>query len=722
MGRRTNNFLSKRITSYNLIHFFESTMKEKENTKPKLIKRIPNIPKKPQKGSNFNIFWVYAAIILGLVLVSVLFTNDTNKTITYREFETNMLAPGDVQKIIAYKYEDLVRADVFIKPDRLNQEKYKKYQTKSNFGSTGGPTVSFTAGSMDALDKQLSESQKTVPVESQILAEKETRQSTFNSWFFTVIIPVLLFIGFWIFIMRKMGGGAGGGGGQIFNIGKSKATLFDKESQVNVTFNDVAGLEEAKQEVMEIVDFLKNPKKYTNLGGKIPKGALLVGSPGTGKTLLAKAVAGEAQVPFFSLSGSDFVEMFVGVGASRVRDLFKQAKDKAPCIIFIDEVDAIGRARGKNSMMGGNDERENTLNQLLVEMDGFGTDSGIIILAATNRPDVLDSALLRPGRFDRQISIDKPDLVGREQIFKVHLKPIKTDVVVDAKKLSAQTPGFAGAEIANVCYEAALIAARRNKESVDMQDFQDAIDRVIGGLEKKNKIISPEEKRIVAYHEAGHAIAGWYLEHADPLVKVSIVPRGVAALGYAQYLPKEQFLYTTEQLTDGMCMTMGGRVAEDLVFGKISTGAQNDLERITKLSYAMVTIYGMNSTIGNVSFHDPQNEYNFNKPYSEKTSELIDIEVRKLINEVYVRTMQLLIDKRDGLEKLAEKLLEKEILFQADLEEILGKRPFDNRTTYDEFVNGTGDQKPAAEGLLHEGVGETTDPSAPLVSTLNSES
>jgi len=689
-------------------------MKEKENTKPKLIKRIPNIPKKPQKGSNFNIFWVYAAIILGLILVSVLFNNDTSKTITYREFETSMLRPGDVQKIVAYKYEDLVRADVFIKADRLNQEKYKKYQTKSNFGSTGGPTVSFTAGSMDALDKQLKDSQVGVPADSQVQAEKETRQSTFNSWFFTVIIPVLLFIGFWIFIMRKMGGGAGGGGGQIFNIGKSKATLFDKESQVNVTFNDVAGLEEAKQEVMEIVDFLKNPKKYTNLGGKIPKGALLVGSPGTGKTLLAKAVAGEAQVPFFSLSGSDFVEMFVGVGASRVRDLFKQAKDKAPCIIFIDEVDAIGRARGKNSMMGGNDERENTLNQLLVEMDGFGTDSGIIILAATNRPDVLDTALLRPGRFDRQISIDKPDLVGREQIFKVHLKPIKTDIVVDAKKLSAQTPGFAGAEIANVCNEAALIAARKNKEFVDMQDFQDAIDRVIGGLEKKNKIISPEEKRIVAYHEAGHAIAGWFLEHADPLVKVSIVPRGVAALGYAQYLPKEQFLYTTEQLTDGMCMTMGGRVAEDLVFGKISTGAQNDLERITKLSYAMVTIYGMNAAVGNVSFHDPQNEYNFNKPYSEKTSELIDVEVRKLIGEVYERTMQLLVEKREGLEKLAEKLLEKEILFQADLEEILGKRPFDNRTTYDEFVNGTGDQKPAAEGLLHEGVGETTDPNASI--------
>jgi AFG3 family protein len=689
-------------------------MKENPNTKPKLIKRIPNIPKKPQKGSKFNIFWVYAAIILGLILLQFLFSADATKTVSYRTFETQMLLPGDVEKLIAYKHEDVVKVEVFIKKDRLKEPKYKEYLSRNNFSAGDGPTVYFNAGSMDRLDTDLKESQKNTPEALQVLAEKQTRQSTFNSWFFTIILPVLLFIAFWIFIMRRMGGGAGGGGGQIFNIGKSKATLFDKESQVNVTFNDVAGLEEAKQEVMEIVDFLKNPKKYTNLGGKIPKGALLVGSPGTGKTLLAKAVAGEAQVPFFSLSGSDFVEMFVGVGASRVRDLFKQAKDKAPCIIFIDEVDAIGRARGKNSMMGGNDERENTLNQLLVEMDGFGTDSGIIILAATNRPDVLDSALLRPGRFDRQISIDKPDLVGREQIFKVHLKPIKTDEIVDAKKLSAQTPGFAGAEIANVCNEAALIAARRNKASVDMQDFQDAIDRVIGGLEKKNKIISPEEKRIVAYHEAGHAIAGWFLEHADPLVKVSIVPRGVAALGYAQYLPKEQFLYTTEQLTDGMCMTMGGRVAEDIVFGKISTGAQNDLERITKLSYAMVTIYGMNSTIGNVSFHDPQNEYNFNKPYSEKTSEMIDHEVRLIIEGVYTRTKDLLTEKRDGLEKLAQKLIEKEILFQADLEEILGKRPFDNRTTYDEFVNGTGDQKPAAEGLLHDGVGQPADPATPI--------
>ncbi|MFA4867422.1 MAG: ATP-dependent zinc metalloprotease FtsH [Pedobacter sp.] len=688
-------------------------MKENPNTKPKLIKRIPNIPKKPQKGSKFNIFWVYAAIILGLIMLQVMFSGDTAKTISYQTFEKEMLIPGDVEKIIAYKHEDVIKAEVFIKKDKLKEEKYKQYLSKNNFGTAEGPTVYFNAGTMDGLDADLKASQANVPPDQQIRAEKQTRQSSFNSWFLTIILPVLLFIGFWIFIMRRMGGGAGGGGGQIFNIGKSKATLFDKESQVNVTFNDVAGLEEAKTEVMEIVDFLKNPKKYTNLGGKIPKGALLVGSPGTGKTLLAKAVAGEAQVPFFSLSGSDFVEMFVGVGASRVRDLFKQAKDKAPCIIFIDEVDAIGRARGKNSMMGGNDERENTLNQLLVEMDGFGTDSGIIILAATNRPDVLDAALLRPGRFDRQISIDKPDLVGREQIFKVHLKPIKTDQIVDAKKLSAQTPGFAGAEIANVCNEAALIAARRNKEFVDMQDFQDAIDRVIGGLEKKNKIISPEEKRIVAYHEAGHAIAGWFLEHADPLVKVSIVPRGVAALGYAQYLPKEQFLYTTEQLTDGMCMTMGGRVAEDIVFGKISTGAQNDLERITKLSYAMVTIYGMNSTIGNVSFHDPQNEYNFNKPYSEKTSEMIDHEVRLIIEGVYTRTKDLLTEKRDGLEKLAQKLIEKEILFQADLEEILGKRPFDNRTTYDEFVNGTGDQKPAAEGLVHDGV-SPADPATPI--------
>ncbi|MDF2433709.1 MAG: hypothetical protein JWP44_3340, partial [Mucilaginibacter sp.] len=576
-------------------------------------------------------------------------------------------------------------------------------------GAESGPQYVFTDASYESLKQSINNAEKDFTEAEKIpISYEQGHESLLSNWFVQCVIMAVVLVAVWLFIMRRMSGGTGGGpGGQIFNIGKSKATLFDKEAQVSVTFNDVAGLEEAKQEVMEIVDFLKNPKKYTNLGGKIPKGALLIGAPGTGKTLLAKAVAGEAQVPFFSLSGSDFVEMFVGVGASRVRDLFRQAKDKAPCIIFIDEIDAIGRARGKNNIVGGNDERENTLNQLLVEMDGFGTDSGIIILAATNRPDVLDSALLRPGRFDRQVSIDKPDLIGREQIFKVHLKPVKLAEGVDAKKLSAQTPGFAGAEIANVCNEAALIAARKNKEAVDMQDFQDAIDRVIGGLEKKNKIISPEEKRIVAYHEAGHAIAGWFLEHADPLVKVSIVPRGVAALGYAQYLPKEQFLYTTEQLIDGMCMTMGGRVAEDITFGKISTGAQNDLERITKLAYAMVTIYGMNAKVGNVSFNDTQGEYQFNKPYSEKTSELIDQEVRNQISEVYEMTKQLLIDKREGLIKLADKLLEKEILFQSDLEEILGKRPFENRTTYDEFVNGPeADQTPAAKALIPEGVAD----------------
>ncbi len=683
-------------------------MKENQNTdKPKQIKRIPNIPKKPQKGSKFNIFWVYAAIIIGLVVVNFLFSSNDVKTIPYKEFEQNMLLTGDVKQIVGYKSSDgeTYTGEIYLKQDRDKDPKYKKYLNNNALQlSKGGPIAKLVMTDSKTMTEALKESQKNMAPDDQVQITATSKSNPWGTIFLNIILPLLFFAGLWIFMMRRMGGGGGGGGGQIFNIGKSKATLFDKESQVNITFNDVAGLEEAKQEVMEIVDFLKNPKKYTNLGGKIPKGALLVGSPGTGKTLLAKAVAGEAQVPFFSLSGSDFVEMFVGVGASRVRDLFKQAKDKAPCIIFIDEVDAIGRARGKNSMMGGNDERENTLNQLLVEMDGFGTDSGIIILAATNRPDVLDSALMRPGRFDRQISIDKPDLVGREQIFRVHLKPIKTAQEVDAKKLSAQTPGFAGAEIANVCNEAALIAARRNKEMVDMQDFQDAIDRVIGGLEKKNKIISPEEKKIVAYHEAGHAIAGWFLEHANPLVKVSIVPRGVAALGYAQYLPKEQFLYTTEQLMDDMCMTMGGRVAEDITFGKISTGALSDLEHITRIAYGMVKIYGMNKNVGNISFYDPHNEYNFDKPYSDKTAEMIDNEVRLLSNEVYERTKQLLLEKRDGLEKLAQKLLEKEILFQADLEELLGKRPFDTRTTYDEFVNGTDNPLPVAEGLVQGNV------------------
>ncbi|WP_188504604.1 ATP-dependent zinc metalloprotease FtsH [Parapedobacter pyrenivorans] len=676
------------------------------------MKRVPSKKVTP-KPPRFNIMWLWVAMIFGFFALQYIFTDDKAKQITYQEFEETMLKEGDVERLIAYKRNELFFVEVFIKKDRLSDEKYKNVRPSDNnltLSPSTGPQYFFTDGSYDALERKLATAQEDLAPTDRVSLRLEDRTNAWTGWIFSIMLPLLLIIVFWVFIMRRMGGGGGGPGGQIFNIGKSKATLFDKESQVAITFSDVAGLEEAKQEVMEIVDFLKNPKKYTNLGGKIPKGALLVGSPGTGKTLLAKAVAGEAQVPFFSLSGSDFVEMFVGVGASRVRDLFRQAKDKAPCIIFIDEIDAIGRARGKNSVMGGNDERENTLNQLLVEMDGFGTDSGIIIMAATNRPDVLDSALLRPGRFDRQISIDKPDLVGREQIFKVHLKPLKLAAEVDAKKLSAQTPGFAGAEIANVCNEAALIAARRNKAAIEMHDFQDAIDRVIGGLEKKNKIISPEEKRIVAFHEAGHAIAGWFLEHADPLVKVSIVPRGVAALGYAQYLPKEQFLYTTEQLIDGLCMTMGGRVAEDITFSKISTGAQNDLERITKLAYAMVAVYGMNAKVGNISFNDNQ-ENQFQRPYSEKTAELIDEEVRKLISDIYEKTKRLLLDKQDGLIALAEKLLEKEILFQADLEEILGKRPFDHRTTYDEFVNGEageGDQSKAAKGLVHDGVGDNS--------------
>ncbi|MFC0517227.1 ATP-dependent zinc metalloprotease FtsH [Mucilaginibacter angelicae] len=669
-------------------------IKDSKSENPRPIRKIVN--KKPSpKPPKFNIMWLYGIVILAFLLIPALLNGGSGKPVTFQEFEANMLRTNDVQKIVAYKSGDLVMADVYIKPQSLSKPYFASNVSKDkNFFNTStsnsGPQFTFTDASYESLKKSIADAQKDVPDDQKVsLQFEQGHESLLSNWLVQGVIMVILFAGVWIFIMRRMSGGSGGGpGGQIFNIGKSKATLFDKEAQVTVTFNDVAGLEEAKQEVMEIVDFLKNPKKYTNLGGKIPKGALLVGSPGTGKTLLAKAVAGEAQVPFFSLSGSDFVEMFVGVGASRVRDLFRQAKDKAPCIIFIDEIDAIGRARGKNNIVGGNDERENTLNQLLVEMDGFGTDSGIIILAATNRPDVLDSALLRPGRFDRQVSIDKPDLVGREQIFKVHLKPIKLSDGVDAKKLSAQTPGFAGAEIANVCNEAALIAARKNKESVDMTDFQDAIDRVIGGLEKKNKIISPEEKRIVAYHEAGHAIAGWFLEHADPLVKVSIVPRGVAALGYAQYLPKEQFLYTTEQLLDEMSVSMGGRVAEDIVFGRISTGALSDLERITKLAYAMTKIYGMNGNVGNVSFYDPQGEYQFNKPYSDTTAEMIDNEVRKLVDEVYQKTKVLLNEKREGLESIAQKLLEKEVLFQSDLEEILGKRPFDERTTYDKFVNG----------------------------------
>jgi AFG3 family protein len=621
-----------------------------------------------------------------------------------------MLKAYDIKRVVLIEDQKVI--EITLTDDALQNAKYKQDIEKNIMGSTNtGPHYKMRIISVDNFDAAYNELISKIPENKRPEYKPETRVDYFGVFLQWGLLFLLLF-GFWM-LMRRMTGG-GGPGGQIFNIGKSKAALFDAENKVKITFADVAGLEEAKEEIKEIVDFLKTPGKFTKLGGKIPKGALLVGPPGTGKTLLAKAVAGEAAVPFFSLSGSDFVEMFVGVGAARVRDLFKQAKEKAPCIVFIDEIDAIGRSRGRGQLPGSNDERENTLNSLLVEMDGFATDSGVIILAATNRPDVLDSALLRPGRFDRQISIDKPDIVGREAIFKVHLKPIKLDSSVDPKKLSAQTPGFAGAEIANVCNEAALIAARKDKKAVDIQDFQDAIDRVIGGLEKKTKIISPEEKRIVAYHEAGHAVAGWFLEHADPLVKVSIVPRGVAALGYAQYLPKEQFLYQTEQLLDEMCMAFGGRVAEDITFGKISTGALSDLERITKLAYSMVTVYGMNKEIGNLSFYDSkQSEYSFNKPYSEATSEKIDQQVKEIIDESYNRTKNLLSKHRQHLEVIAKELLEKEILFQADLERLIGKRPFEKLTTYQQFTtNGKTDTTKDDEASKAE-----TEPSQGLVNT-----
>ncbi len=658
----------------------------------------PKSTKKPnaEEGGGFNFYWIYGIILVVFLGYNILYPGNDAKEITFQKFANNMLKTHDVSKLEAYREGEFIQVDVFIKKENIKAVKFKDIKNTKAITNADIPAYCFKIGSYDLLEERLNLLQKDFTQDQRIDYKVVSKSSFGRDFLFTWILPILLMFFLWSFLARRMGGGMmGGGGGQLFNIGKSKATLFDKDTQVNITFDDVAGLEEAKVEVMEIVDFLKNPKKYTNLGGKIPKGALLVGPPGTGKTLLAKAVAGEAKVPFFSLSGSDFVEMFVGVGASRVRDLFRQAKEKSPCIIFIDEIDAIGRSRGKNGVMGSNDERENTLNQMLVEMDGFGTDSGIIIMAATNRPDVLDSALLRPGRFDRQISIDKPDIKGREQIFNVHLKPLKLGPDVEAKKLAAQTPGFAGAEIMNVCNEAALIAARHDKEVIGMQDFNDAVDRVIGGLEKKNKIISPEEKKIVAYHEAGHAIAGWFLEHADPLVKVSIVPRGIAALGYAQYLPKEQYLYTVEQLTDGMCMTLGGRVAEDIIFGRISTGAQNDLERITKLAYAMVTVYGMNTKVGNVSYANTEggNEMTFHKPYSDKTAELIDEEVRQLISQMYTNTKNLLLQHKDKLEIIAQELLKKEIIFQSDLEALIGKRPFEQRTTYDEFVNGTDEPK-----------------------------
>ncbi len=648
---------------------------EENNKRP-----IPGGDGKGQrKGPRFNIYWVYGimvAILLGLQIFSSNMST-SSQSIGFQDFKRDYLDKGIVDEVVIVNKSE---AEVYVKEAPSTNK-------KSPFASRGRePKVRFNIGSVEQFEDNLKDAQANIPAEQRVRVKYEDHVS-FLREIGGFLVPALLMIAVWFLIMRKMSGGSGGGGGTggIFNIGKSKAQLFEKGTRVNITFNDVAGLDEAKVEVMEIVDFLKNPKKYTALGGKIPKGALLVGPPGTGKTLLAKAMAGEAQVPFFSMSGSDFVELFVGVGASRVRDLFKQAREKAPCIVFIDEIDAIGRARGKNVVMS-NDERENTLNQLLVEMDGFGGDSGIIILAATNRPDVLDTALLRPGRFDRQISIDIPDVKGREKIFEVHLKPIKRSKDLDIHKLAVQTPGFAGADIANICNEAALIAARKGKTEVELSDFNDAIDRVIGGLEKKNKIISPEEKKVIAYHEAGHAVAGWFLEHAHPLVKVTIVPRGVAALGYAQYLPKEMYIQNTDHLADDMSMSLGGRAVEELVFGKISTGALSDLQKVTRMAYAMVSVYGMNDKIGNISFYDPQSENNFSKPYSEETGKLIDEEVRKLVDSVYVRTKALLTDKTEAVRIIAEELLKKEVLYKDDLVRLIGPRPFPDNSEDDEPV------------------------------------
>jgi len=647
----------------------------------------PDKKKQNTNGFRFNPNWLYG--ILFVILMAMLFLpQNSGQSTKWRDVKA-MILQGDVKKLVIQN-ERVV--NVYLTKEAIQQKRYSNARPRQDLMGSAEPNYSFEI-EKGFFNNEIQDLKKTMISKElnpdELVIEWETNSDLFGE-LFNWVFMLAIFLIFWNLVMRRMSGGGGGAGGgaSIFNIGRARAQIFDKDTKVNVSFKDVAGLEEAKEEVMEVVDFLKNPKKYTNLGGKIPKGVLLVGPPGTGKTLLAKAVAGEAGVPFFSLSGSDFVEMFVGVGASRVRDLFKQAKEKAPSIIFIDEIDAIGRARGKNLIQSSNDERENTLNQLLAEMDGFGTDSGVIILAATNRADILDSALMRPGRFDRQISVDRPDIVGREHIFHVHLKPLtKLASDVDAHKLATQTPGFAGAEIANVCNEAALIAARHGKEMVEMKDFQDAIDRVIGGLEKKNKIISPEEKNIVAYHEAGHAVAGWFLEFADPLLKVSIVPRGVAALGYAQYLPKEQYLYRTEQLLDSMCMTLGGRASEQIFFGKVSTGAQNDLERITKLAYSMITIYGMNSSIGNVSFNDPTGEYGYQRPYSEKTAQLIDEEARNMIEDAYRRTIALLTEKKAEVEAVAKELLEKEIIFKADLERLIGKRPYEESDAVQEVAN-----------------------------------
>ncbi|PKA82248.1 cell division protease FtsH [Ulvibacter sp. MAR_2010_11] len=632
--------------------------------------------KKPEiKKPKFNAYWIYAAIILVFLGIQFFGGNSWSQPAktTQSEFQ-KFLKDGDVDKI---EIVNKKIAKVYLTPEARTKEVHSKKNGNSIFpAGANDPTYEFEFGDLQNFENDINQIKADSGINTKIVWNTDS-----NMWgeLLLTLLPFIVIIGIWIFIMRRMSSGAGGGaGGQIFNIGKSKAKLFDEKTDVKTSFKDVAGLEGAKEEVQEIVDFLRTPGKYTALGGKIPKGALLVGPPGTGKTLLAKAVAGEAKVPFFSLSGSDFVEMFVGVGASRVRDLFKQAKEKSPAIIFIDEIDAIGRARGKNNFSGSNDERENTLNQLLTEMDGFGTNTNVIVLAATNRADVLDKALMRAGRFDRQIYVDLPDVRERKEIFEVHLRPIKIDDSLDLDFLAKQTPGFSGADIANVCNEAALIAARQEKKFVDKQDFLDAVDRIVGGLEKKNKIITPDEKKAIAFHEAGHATVSWMLEHAAPLVKVTIVPRG-QSLGAAWYLPEERLIVRPEQMLDEMCATMGGRAAEKVIFGKISTGALSDLEKVTKQARAMVTIYGLNEEIGNLTYYDSsgQNEYGFTKPYSEKTAEMIDREISRMIEAQYQRAIELLEKNKDKLTLLANELLEKEVIFKDNLQRIFGNRPFD---------------------------------------------
>ncbi|VAW16515.1 Cell division protein FtsH [hydrothermal vent metagenome] len=644
----------------------------------------------------FSSWWIYgliAVLLIGFQFIGNENLSNTKKTTTsdLQEYLRN----GDVKEILIIT--NTRQAKVFLTSEALAKDVHKEVSGKSMFPSTGSvPQYVLDYGDLQNFENEIKKSKVDNNLDTIV------DYDTDNNYLMDLllgILPFILIIGIWIYLMRRMSGGAGGGaGGQIFNIGKSKAKLFDEKTDTRTSFKDVAGLEGAKEEVEEIVEFLRNPDKYTSLGGKIPKGALLVGPPGTGKTLLAKAVAGEAKVPFFSLSGSDFVEMFVGVGASRVRDLFKQAKDKSPAIIFIDEIDAIGRARGKNNFTGSNDERENTLNQLLTEMDGFESNTNVIVLAATNRADVLDKALMRAGRFDRQIYVDLPDIRERKEIFEVHLRPIKTAETLDLDFLARQTPGFSGADIANVCNEAALIAARKEKKAVTKQDFLDAVDRIVGGLEKKNKIITPGEKKTIAYHEAGHATTSWMLEHAAPLVKVTIVPRG-QSLGAAWYLPEERLIVRPEQMLDEMCATLGGRAAEKVIFNAISTGALSDLEKVTKQARAMVTVYGLNDKIGNITYYDSsgQNEYNFSKPYSEETARTIDQEISKIIEKQYLRAIQVLTENKDKLITLAERLLEKEVIFKEDLEKIFGKRPFDKQqfdeTDQDVTEKNTKDQK-----------------------------